>query len=192
MITEEKLTRGQERRLQVMTPTVRRAIEAAPTGSERTRRPADSWSKTFFLLGVFLALFGLLNFLELPLGWKDRVPQITRYLATTVHAGPEWVQPVLWSQKALEGALGVIALIALLKRDYRWLVGSIVGWMVVFVGMTVMDVWAADRVELQEHTVYFAAFGQLLMLVVVVRTAAAVKDWLRRPALLAGAGAVEA
>lgn len=56
---------------------------------------------------------------------------------------------------------------------------SIVGWMLVFTFWSFMDVWAADRAELQEHTLYFAAFAQLLLLIIVVSVADAVRAWLR-------------
>jgi uncharacterized membrane protein len=42
------------------------------------------------------------------------------------------------------------------------------GWMIVMTGMTTMDIWVDDRAELQEHTVYFAAFAQLLIVVIVL------------------------
>ena len=150
---------------------------AAPA---RTR--TAEWNQVFLVIGLFLTVFGLLNFAELPLGWKDRMPQISRYLEATVGLGSAWAGPVLWANKSVEALLGLAALLGLLRRDVRWLVASIVGWMGVFIGFTVMDVWAADRAELEEHTLYFAGFAQLLMVIVVLQTVASVRVWLRRQA----------
>jgi hypothetical protein len=44
----------------------------------------------------------------------------------------------------------------------------------------VIDIRAADRAELLEHTSYFAAFTLLLAMVVVVQTAARFRAWLQR------------
>lgn len=133
-----------------------------------------AWNPILMLLGVFLALFGILNFLELPLGWKDRNDQVARYLGATVGAGPGWVLPVLWAQKSVEGVLGVLALGGLVRRDARLVIAAIVGWMTIMCGFVFMDVWAADRAELQEHTVYFGIFALMLMIVVVLQTMQAV------------------
>lgn len=143
-------------------------------------RGTPAWSPVYYLVGVFIVGFGLFNFVELPLGWKDRIPQITTYLEATVGLGGSWARPVLWAQKLVELALGLVAAAALLRRDVRLLAASIVGWMLVFTFWTFMDVWAADRAELQEHTVYFAAFSQLLLLIVVVSAADAARAWLHR------------
>lgn len=113
----------------------------------------------------------MFNWAELPLGWKDRTEQITRYLNNTVGWGSEWVDPVLWTQESVELALGIVAAVALVRRDVRWLVASIVGWMGVWTYMSFFDVWAEDRVELQEHTVYFVVFTLLLAIVFVVSLA---------------------
>lgn len=44
-----------------------------------------------------------------------------------------------------------------------------------------LDVWAADRAELQEHTLYFAAFAQMLTIVVVLGAVGRIKGvWPRR------------
>jgi hypothetical protein len=44
-----------------------------------------------------------------------------------------------------------------------------------------LDVWAADRAELQEHTLYFAAFAQMLTIVVVLVAVGRIKGvWPRR------------
>jgi len=145
--------------------------------SPRTR--GAEWNHIFLLIGLFLTVFGLMNFAELPLGWKDREPQISRYLEATVGLGPEWAKPVLWADKSVEAALGLAAVVSLLRRDVRWLIASIVGWMGVFIGFTAMDVWAADRAELQEHTLYFAGFSQLLTVIVVMLGAARIQEWLR-------------
>jgi hypothetical protein len=138
------------------------------------------WHQVFALVALFLVVFGLMNFAELPLGWKDRTEQISRYLAATVGLGPEWALPTLWAMKGLEALLGVAALIGLIRREARWVTASIVGWMAVMIGFAAMDVWAADRAELQEHTLYFAAFAQMLMVVIVLRAVGGIKAvWLR-------------
>ena len=129
------------------------------------------WHRMFVPIGVFLAGFGVFNWAELPLGWKDRTEQITRYLNNTVGWGSEWVDPVLWTQKSIELVLGIVAVVALVRRDVRWLVASIVGWLGVWTVMSFFDVWAEDRVELQEHTVYFVVFTLLLAIVFVVSLA---------------------
>ncbi|WP_146173695.1 hypothetical protein [Saccharothrix carnea] len=126
------------------------------------------WSRLFIPVGVFLAVFGVLNFAELPLGWKDRQQQVGRYLDATLELGPDWVLPVIWFAKLVELALGLLAVAALVRRSTRWLAAAVVGWLGWFTAFTVMDVWAADRVELQEHTVYFAMFAVLLGLIFVV------------------------
>lgn len=127
-----------------------------------------AWHWGFFPISGFLVLFGLLNFAELPLGWKDRVPQITTYLDATAGLGREWVMPTLWSAKLVEAAIGMVALIALVRRDTRCLLMAVVGWLVVFTGYAGMDIWAADRAELLEHTSYFAAFSMLLVVVLAL------------------------
>lgn len=137
------------------------------------------WHRVFGPIGVFLAGFGIFNWAELPLGWKDRTEQITRYLDKTVGLGSDWVTPTLWATKSLELTLGLIAVAAVVRRDARWLVASIVGWMSLFTFMTFMDVWAEDRAELQEHTVYFVVFTQLLAIVIVVSLAEHAVRWLR-------------
>jgi len=119
------------------------------------------------LIAVFLAVFGITNFLELPLGWKDRHDQVARYLSATVSLGNAWVLPVLWAQKIIEGALGMLALAGALRRDVRLVTASVVGWMAVMTTFTFMDVWAADRGELQEHTVYFGIFALMVMVITV-------------------------
>ncbi|WP_367137082.1 hypothetical protein [Saccharothrix sp. HUAS TT1] len=122
----------------------------------------------FTPIGVFLALFGVLNFAELPLGWKDRQQQVGRYLDATLNLGADWVMPIIWLVKLVELALGLLALAALVKRDTRWLSAAVVGWLAWFTVFSAMDVWAADRVELQEHTVYFVMFAVLLGMIHVV------------------------
>lgn len=126
------------------------------------------WHWAFWFVGAFLVLFGLLNFAELPLGWKDRVPQISRYLAATFDLGPQWALPTLWFLKAAEGLLGLLALVGLLRRDTRCLVAAVLGWLVVFAGYSGMDVWADDRLELLEHSLYFAGFSLLLLVLLVL------------------------
>jgi hypothetical protein len=130
----------------------------------------------FVPIGIFLAIFGVLNFAELPLGWKDRHAQISRYLDATVGLGADWVMPVLWLAKGTELILGLIAIVALARRSVRWLAAAVVGWMAWFTAFSVMDVWAADRIELQEHTVYFAMFTVLLTVIFVVSAAGRVLD----------------
>jgi hypothetical protein len=146
-----------------------------------TSRERLPWSRLFVLVALFLGVFGLMNFAELPLGWKDRVPQISHFLAVTVHLGPQWAKQVLWLTKTSEGLLGLLAIVGLVRRDVRWLLASIAGWMVMMIGYSFMDVWAADRAELLEHSSYFAAFAMMLTVVIVVVTAAKAKEWLRRP-----------
>lgn len=167
------------------TPDATRPAAGPRSPGSREAEPAGprtpNWSPIYSLIGLFILGFGLFNFVELPLGWKDRVPQITTYLEATVGLGPEWARPVLWAQKLVELALGLLAAVALVRRDARLLTFSIVGWMLVFTFWTFMDVWAADRAELQEHTVYFAAFAQLLLVIVVISVADAVRAWLHAP-----------
>ncbi|MGP3955661.1 hypothetical protein ACTWPT_06650 [Nonomuraea sp. 3N208] len=129
------------------------------------------WPRIFVPIGVFLAAFGVFNFAELPLGWKDRVPQITRYLEATVGLGAEWVPAALWTAKTVELALGVIAIIALVRRHIGLLATAVLGWMAWFISFSALDVWAADRAELQEHTVYFVMFTVLLVILLVVNAA---------------------
>jgi hypothetical protein len=126
------------------------------------------WSRLFLPVGVFLALFGVLNFAELPLGWKDRQQQVGRYLDATLDLGVDWVMPVIWLAKLVELGLGLVAVVAVLRRSTPWLNAAVVGWLAWFTAFTAMDVWAADRAELQEHTVYFVMFAVLLGLVFVV------------------------
>jgi hypothetical protein len=126
------------------------------------------WSRLFLPIGVFLALFGVLNFAELPLGWKDRQQQVGRYLDATLDLGVDWVMPVIWLAKLVELGLGLVAVVAVLRRSTPWLNAAVVGWLAWFTAFTAMDVWAADRAELQEHTVYFVMFAVLLGLVFVV------------------------
>ncbi|WP_170232228.1 hypothetical protein [Saccharothrix saharensis] len=126
------------------------------------------WSRLFTPIGVFLALFGLLNFAELPLGWKDRQQQVGRYLDATLDLGPDWVLPVIWLAKLVELVLGVIAGAAVVRRSAKWLAAAVLGWLAWFTAFSAMDVWAADRAELQEHTVYFVMFAVLLGLIHVV------------------------
>ncbi|XVS62867.1 hypothetical protein ACQPYE_32095 [Actinosynnema sp. CA-299493] len=126
------------------------------------------WSRLFLPIGVFLALFGVLNAVELPLGWKDRQQQVGRYLDATLGLGADWVLPVIWLVKVVELALGLVAVAAVLRRSTRWLTAAVVGWLGWFTAFTAMDVWAADRAELQEHTVYFVMFAVLLGLIFVV------------------------
>lgn len=153
----------------------RQAPDQAPDDSSPPARRASDlklhWHRLFLPIGVFLAGFGVFNWAELPLGWKDRTEQITRYLNNTVGWGSEWVGPVLWTQKSVELALGIMAIVALVRRDVRWLVASIVGWMGVWTYSSFLDVWAEDRAELQEHTVYFVVFTLLLAIVFVVSVA---------------------
>ncbi|NUT51336.1 MAG: hypothetical protein HOV94_29145 [Saccharothrix sp.] len=129
------------------------------------------WSRLFLPIGVFLALFGVLNFAELPLGWKDRQQQVGRYLDATLDLGPDWVMPVIWLAKLVELALGLIAIAAVTRRSTRRLAAAVVGWLAWFTLFTAMDVWAADRAELQEHTVYFVMFTLLLGMIHVVSAA---------------------
>jgi hypothetical protein len=129
------------------------------------------WSRLFVPVGVFLGAFGVLNFAELPFGWKDRQEQIGRYLDATVGLGADWVMPVIWFAKLVELALGLVAVAAVVRRSAPWLAGATAGWLVWFTGFSAMDVWAADRAELQEHTVYFAMFAVLLGLIFVVSAA---------------------
>lgn len=135
------------------------------TGTIADRRAR--WTRVILLIAVFLAVFGIANFLELPLGWKDRHDQVARYLSATVSLGNAWVLPVLWAQKIIEGALGMLALAGALRRDVRLVTASVVGWMAVMTTFTFMDVWAADRGELQEHTVYFGIFALMVMVIAV-------------------------
>lgn len=144
------------------------------------------WSRIFVPIGVFLAGFGVFNWAELPLGWKDRTEQITRYLDTTVGLGSAWVDPALWTQKSIELALGIVAVVALIRRDTRWLIASIIGWMSIFTFWMFMDIWAEDRAELQEHTVYFVVFTQLLGIIIVVSLAERVARWLASRMVLDG------
>ncbi|MFI9011709.1 hypothetical protein ACIGNX_31180 [Actinosynnema sp. NPDC053489] len=131
-------------------------------------RGGAGWSRLFTPIAVFLALFGVLNFAELPLGWKDRHQQVGRYLDATLGLGADWVTPVIWLAKLAELGLGLVAVVALLTRGTRWLTAAVVGWLAWFTLFSAMDVWAADRAELQEHTVYFVMFAVLLGLVHVV------------------------
>jgi hypothetical protein len=126
------------------------------------------WSRLFGPIAVFLGLFGVLNFAELPLGWKDRQQQVGRYLDATLHLGADWVTPVIWLVKVVELALGLLALAALLRRSTPWLAAAVVGWLAWFTAFSAMDVWAADRAELQEHTVYFVMFAVLLGMIYLV------------------------
>ncbi|MDP9375019.1 MAG: hypothetical protein M3Q65_21740 [Chloroflexota bacterium] len=152
---------------------------ASGAAAARANTHSTYWHHAFTAIALFLIVFGLFNFAELPLGWKDRGPQISRYLAATVGLGPAWVPAALWLTKSVEGLLGLAALVGLLRRDSRWLVATLVGWQGVMIGFSVMDVWAADRAELQEHTLYFAGFAQLLMVLIVLETATRVARWLR-------------
>lgn len=126
------------------------------------------WSRLFVPIGVFLGVFGVLNFAELPLGWKDRQQQVGRYLEATLDLGADWVMPVIWLAKLVELALGLLAVAALARRSTRWLAAAVIGWLAWFTAFSAMDVWAADRAELQEHTVYFVMFAVLLGLIFVV------------------------
>lgn len=126
------------------------------------------WPRIFLPIGVFLAAFGVFNFAELPLGWKDRTAQITRYLEATVGLGPDWVPAALWTAKGVELALGILAIVALARRHVGVLASAVLGWMAWFIVFSALDVWAADRAELQEHTVYFVMFSVLLVIVLVV------------------------
>jgi Putative peptidoglycan binding domain len=139
-----------------------------------------AWSRIFLLIGVFLMVFSLTNFIELPLGWKDRVPQFTRYLNATLGLGSAWVMPTLWLVKGVEAALGIIALVGLVRRNPYILMACIAGWMIECTGFTFMDVWAADRAELVEHTTYFVLFAQLLATVFLVGIASRIRPWLQR------------
>jgi hypothetical protein len=129
-------------------------------------------------IGVFLLVFGVFDFVELPLGWKDGILQVTRYLEATVGLDAGWVLLALWAQKLVELALGVVAALSLIRRDARRLAAGIGGWMVVFTFWAFMDIWAADRVELQEHAVYFAVFALLLVLIPVLQVVRGVRSWL--------------
>ncbi|MFC6089103.1 hypothetical protein [Saccharothrix lopnurensis] len=131
-------------------------------------RSAPGWSRLFLPIGVFLGIFGVFNFAELPLGWKDRQEQVGRYLDATLALGADWVMPVIWLAKLVELALGLLALAATARRDTRWLAAAVVGWLAWFTLFSAVDMWAADRVELQEHTVYFVMFAVLLGMIHVV------------------------
>ncbi|MCP3757043.1 hypothetical protein [Streptomyces sp. TBY4] len=76
--------------------------------------------------------------------------------------------------------MGILALVALLRKNAMLLICVIAGWMAQFTFFAAMDVWAADRGELQEHTVYFVVFTQLLATVLVIALAARVRQWLQR------------
>lgn len=142
-----------------------------------------AWNGFLLGIGVFMASFGVMNFAELVFGWKDRHEQFQRYLSKTVASAFDFdaqsaVTPVLWTVKSVELVLGLVALVAVAaairgnaERATRWLALSIAGWMVEFTAMTMMDVWAADRVELQEHTLYFVGFAMLLLVIVGTRLA---------------------
>ncbi|XVV01755.1 hypothetical protein ACQPW3_30795 [Actinosynnema sp. CA-248983] len=145
------------------------------------RATAVGWSRLFVPVALFLAAFGLLNFAELPFGWKDRRQQFGRYLEATLDLGPDWIMPVLWLVKLGELTLGLIAVVALTRRSTRWLAAAVIGWMAVFTAFSVMDIWAADRVELQEHTVYFVMFTVLLVLLFAVSAAERFRVILERP-----------
>lgn len=152
---------------------------AAPAAVERRGSPESEspwrWHELVTLIAVFIGVFGLANFLELPLGWKDRQEQIGTYLDATIGSAPGLILPLLWAQKCVEGALGLMALTGLLRRSVRLVTASIAGWMVVMIGFAFADVWAADRKELQEHTVYFGIFALMFMVIVGVRAIQATK-----------------
>jgi hypothetical protein len=151
-----------------------------------------SWDRFYVVIGSFLVIFGIMNFAELLLGWKDRTEQFTRYLSKTVAPllgfdAADGVQPALWGVKSVELLLGLVALagtVAAWRGSYRIamrvLAVATSGWLVVFSGMSAMDVWAADRAELQEHTLYFVGFAMLLLVVLGVYLARRLSDVLPR------------
>lgn len=151
-----------------------------------------SWNRFYVGIGAFLTIFGVMNFAELLLGWKDRTEQFTRYLSKTLAPllgfdAPDGVAPALWTTKSIELALGLIALagvVSACRRNVpaamRWLAAATTGWLIVFSGMSAMDVWAADRAELQEHTLYFIGFAMLLFVVLGVYLASRLADALPR------------
>lgn len=127
-----------------------------------------AWTRAHYLFAGFLAIFGLLNFAELPFGWKDRTEQFTRYLDKAFGLGSDWATPALWGMKSVELVLGTIAVLALTRRRVDWLALVTGAWMIVFTGMSVMDMRVADRAELLEHSSYFAAFSIMLVAILAL------------------------
>ena len=161
--------------------------DASPAASPELERRAPvvlEWDRTHLLVALFVAAFGIANFLELPLAWKDRTDQVATYLEATggfgVGLGIAAIPALLWTMKGIELALGLVAVAGAARRSPQLVVASVVGWMGVFLTWTVLDVWAADRAETQEHTLYFAAFSQLLLLVLVTGLMGRVREWLAR------------
>ena len=151
-----------------------------------------AWNRFYVVIGSFLTVFGVMNFAELLFGWKDRTEQFTRYLSKTFAPllgfdAAQGVDPALWAMKSVELVLGLVALAGVVsawrgvfRAATRYLAAATSGWLIVFTGMSAMDIWAADRAELQEHTLYFVGFAMLLLVVLGVHLAQRLTEALPR------------
>lgn len=119
------------------------------------------------LLGLYLSVFWLLNTVEkfVPSFGKDRWDQIARYLSH-FEISSDFVYPTLWTFGIFEGAAALTAILSLITSNpTQWLKRCLNLSLFIMILFTVGDVVAADRLELQEHSLYFMVFIVSLFIV---------------------------
>ncbi len=106
---------------------------------------------------VFLIAFGIVKIVELA-DWS----RLHRDATAMLDLGTGAVTGLLLGAKAVELLLTVAAVFALVRRDYRLLLGALAGWTAEFALLAVMAAVHGDLPRLVEHGLFCVAFGGLL------------------------------
>lgn len=117
-----------------------------------------AWHRQHYAIGVFLVLYGLTNLATGLLGFSNRKVEVAVYF------GEGLAVPVLVAVKCVEALLLALTAAALFRKRDVWFLPGLLGWVVGFAGLCVLDVVKGQFVTLAEHAVYTLVFGVLLFL----------------------------
>ncbi|WP_344450966.1 hypothetical protein [Actinocorallia aurantiaca] len=117
-----------------------------------------AWHRQHYAIGVFLVLYGLTNLVTGLLGFSNRKVEVAVYF------GEGLAMPVLVAVKCAEALLLALTAAGLLRKRDVWFLPGLLGWVVGFAGLCVLDVVKGQFVTLAEHAVYTLVFGVLLFL----------------------------
>jgi len=141
-----------------------------PTGHPRQGFPSQghspqpaaasggAWHRQHYAIGVFLVLYGLTNLVTGLLGFSNRKVEVAVYF------GEGRAVPVLGAGKCVEALLLALTAAGLFRKRDVWFLPGLLGWVVGFAGLCVLDVVKGQFVTLAEHAVYTLVFGVLLFL----------------------------